>query len=104
MEHTSRPQPLVIARVFASLAPTMYLNMYSFRRHDNLSFPGLQNRPHGRPRDEIWRARACRKGRDGESCGGAGNSLKQPGDSPRLSSGKLSSANVTVFVIRRKLT
>ena len=34
MEHTSKPQPLVIARVFASLAPTMYLNMYSFGRHD----------------------------------------------------------------------
>jgi hypothetical protein len=40
MGHTSRPQPLVIARFFACLAPTMYLNMYSFGRHDNLVFPG----------------------------------------------------------------
>jgi hypothetical protein len=38
MEHTSRPQPLIIARVFASLAPTVYSNMYSFGRHDNLVF------------------------------------------------------------------
>jgi hypothetical protein len=35
MGHTSKPQPLVIARVFASLAPTMYLNMYSFGRPGN---------------------------------------------------------------------
>ncbi len=38
MEHTSRPQPLVIAAFFACLAPTMYSNMYSFGRHDNLVF------------------------------------------------------------------
>src|SRR5882757_4895230 len=36
MEHTSRPQPLVIARVFASLAPTMYLNMYSLKESGNV--------------------------------------------------------------------
>src|SRR5216684_215665 len=35
MEHTSTPLPLVIARVFASLAPTMYLNMYFFGRPRN---------------------------------------------------------------------
>ncbi len=35
MEHTSRPQPLVIARVFACLTPTVYLNMYFSGRHDN---------------------------------------------------------------------
>jgi hypothetical protein len=40
MEHTSRPQPLVIARFFACLAPTMYSDMYSFGRHDNLVFSG----------------------------------------------------------------
>jgi hypothetical protein len=41
MEHTSRPQPVVIARIFASLAPTMYLNMYSFGQHDNSRRTGL---------------------------------------------------------------
>jgi hypothetical protein len=40
MEHTSRPQPLVIARFFACLAPTIYSNVYSFGRHDNLVFSG----------------------------------------------------------------
>jgi hypothetical protein len=41
MEHTSRPQPLVITKVFASLAPTMCSNMYSFGRHDNTRRTGL---------------------------------------------------------------
>ena len=33
---TSRPQPLVITRVFASLAPTMYLNMYILEETGNV--------------------------------------------------------------------
>ena len=41
MELTSRPQPLIIARVFTSLAPTIYLNMYSFGRHDKSRRAGL---------------------------------------------------------------
>jgi hypothetical protein len=47
MELTSRPQPLVIARVFASLAPTMYLNMYSFGQPGNSCQAALLNIKHG---------------------------------------------------------
>ena len=36
MEHASRPRPLVIARVFASLAPTIYSNMYFFEEPGNI--------------------------------------------------------------------
>jgi hypothetical protein len=50
MEHTSRPQPLVIARVFASLAPTMYSNMYFYGRAGNIGQTRLVHAIDRRPR------------------------------------------------------
>ncbi len=47
MELTSRPQPLAIARDFASLAPTIYLNMYSFGRRGNSCQVALFDIKHG---------------------------------------------------------
>ncbi len=47
MEHTSRPQPLVIAGFFACLAPTMYSNMYSFGQPGNSCQVALLNIKHG---------------------------------------------------------